>query len=175
MSRMDCRGRQKNLRAELDRRKVDALVVTHLPNVRYLCGFTGSAGVLLAARRPVFFTDGRYAEQAFGSGSRRAHFNRQGRHVCRPWPQPALKLGLKRVAIESEHLTVAQLEAFEQALGKGVKLVRLAGAVEALRVLKDADEIELLRNAVELSSRLFRPLLRSMRSWGGRIGGCSET
>ena len=46
---MDFRGRQKNLREELERRKVDALVVTHLPNVRYLCGFTGSAGVLLAA------------------------------------------------------------------------------------------------------------------------------
>ena len=40
----------------------------------------------------------------------------------------------------------------------------LAGAVEQLRALKDADEIELLRNAVELSSKLFRPLLRSMRS-----------
>ena len=78
--------------------------------------------------------------------------------------EACLKLGLKRVAIESEHLTVAQLRAFEQALGKGVKIVRLAGAVEALRALKDADEIELLRNAVKLSSRLFRPLLRSMRA-----------
>jgi Xaa-Pro aminopeptidase len=58
---------------------------------------------------------------------------------------------------------VAQLSAFEQALGKGIKVVRLAGIVEELRMLKDADEIELLRNAVKLSSSLFRPLLRSMR------------
>jgi Xaa-Pro aminopeptidase len=72
-------------------------------------------------------------------------------------------LGLKRVAIESEHLTVAQLASFEQALGKGIKVIRLAGAVEALRALKDAGEVQLLHNAVELSSGLFRSLLRSLR------------
>lgn len=163
MSRTDCEGRLKKLRAELDRRKVDALVVTHLPNVRYLCGFTGSAGVLLVARRPVFFTDGRYAEQAASE----VHDARIS--IVRGGPLPAVaatcaKLGLKRVAIESEHLTVVQLGGLEQALGKSVKLVRLTGVVEALRAQKDAAELVLLHNAVELSSRLFRPLLRSIRT-----------
>jgi Xaa-Pro aminopeptidase len=163
MSRTDGEGRLRKLRAELDRRKVDALVVTHLPNVRYLCGFTGSAGVLLVARRPVFFTDGRYTEQAASE----VHDARIS--IVRGGTLPAVaatcaKLGLKRVAIESEHLTVVQFGGLEQALGKGVKLVRLAGVVEALRAQKDAAEIELLRNAVDLSSRLFRPLLRSIRT-----------
>jgi Xaa-Pro aminopeptidase len=163
MSRTDGEGRLRKLRAELDRRKVDALVVTHLPNVRYLCGFTGSAGVLLVARRPVFFTDGRYTEQAASE----VHDVRIS--IVRGGTLPAVaatcaKLGLKRVAIESEHLTVVQFGGLEQALGKGVKLVRLAGVVEALRAQKDAAEIELLRNAVDLSSRLFRPLLRSIRT-----------
>ncbi len=160
---MDYQKRQKDLRAALDRQKVDALVVTHLPNVRYLCGFTGSAGVLLATRRPVFFTDGRYAEQAAVqvAGARVS--------IAKGATLPAvaaacLKLGLKRIAIESEHLTVAQLRTFRQVLGKGIKLIPLAGAVEALRMLKDAGEVELLRNAVALSSALFRPLLRSLRS-----------
>jgi Xaa-Pro aminopeptidase len=159
---MDLRGRQKNLRAALDKQKVDALVVTHLPNVRYLCGFTGSAGVLLASRRPVFFTDGRYAEQASVQvvGARVS--------ILKGSSLPGVaaacaKLGLKRVAIESEHLTVAQLASFEQALGKGIKVIRLAGAVEELRALKDAGEVQLLHNAVELSSGLFRSLLRSLR------------
>jgi Xaa-Pro aminopeptidase len=160
---MEFRRRQKELREELDRRKVDALLVTHLPNVRYLCGFSGSSGVLLASGRPVFFTDGRYAEQAAAEveGARvsigKGHPLAAAAAVC-------VKSGLKRVGIESEHLTVAQLGALEKALGKGVKVIPLAGAVEELRALKDADEIQSLRNAVELSSRLFRPLLRSMRS-----------
>ncbi len=56
--------RQDNLAAQLVSRQVDALLVTHLPNVRYMTGFTGSAAVLLASSKPVFFTDGRYREQA---------------------------------------------------------------------------------------------------------------
>jgi Xaa-Pro aminopeptidase len=160
---MDFRGRQKKLFAELVRRKLDALIVTHLPNVRYLCGFTGSAGVLLAAERPVFFTDGRYAEQAASQvkGARVV--------VAKNGVFPALgavcaKLKIKRAAIESEHLTVAQLETLQKALGKGMKLPPLAGVIESFRARKEAAEIECLRHAVNVSSRLFRPLLRSMRS-----------
>src|ERR1700747_3196073 len=44
---------------------VDAMVVTHLPDVRYLCGFTGSnASLILTGGRAVLFTDGRYTAQA---------------------------------------------------------------------------------------------------------------
>jgi len=159
---MDFRGRQKNLGAVLERCKVDALVVTHLPNVRYLCGFTGSAGVLLAVPRPVFFTDGRYAGQA-STQVQGARIAITKGAMLAAVAATCLRLKLKRVAIESERLTVAQLDTFEKALGKSVKVLRLSGAVEQLRVLKDADEIELLRAAVELSSRLFRPLLRALR------------
>ena len=96
--------------------------------------------------------------------------------------EACVKLGLRRVAIESEHLTVAQLSAFEQALGKGVKVVRLAGAVEELRALKDADEIELLRHAVRyprvcsgpccgrFAKALPNPRLpRSWSTWPGKL------
>jgi Xaa-Pro aminopeptidase len=160
---MDFRGRQKNLREVLERRKVDALVVTHLPNVRYLCGFNGSSGALLAARRSIFFTDGRYAEQSSAQVEGARVSIVKGTALAAA-AESCVKLGFKRIAVESEHLTVAQLSAFEQALGKGVKVIPLAGAVEELRVLKDSDEIALLRNAVNLSSHLFRPLLRSIRS-----------
>ena len=47
---------------------------------------------------------------------------------------------------------LVQAAGLEQALGKGVKLVPLAGVVEALRALKDANEIQLLRNAVDASN-----------------------
>jgi Xaa-Pro aminopeptidase len=57
--------RQKRAKEQMGKTGIDALLITHLPNVRYLCGFTGSAGVLaLHGDRPAFFTDGRYSEQA---------------------------------------------------------------------------------------------------------------
>ena len=44
---------------------MDGFIVTHPANLHYLCGYTGSNGLLLfLGRRPVFFTDGRYTEQA---------------------------------------------------------------------------------------------------------------
>ncbi|MDZ7733442.1 MAG: aminopeptidase P family N-terminal domain-containing protein [Acidimicrobiia bacterium] len=62
---MDVRSRIERLRARFDEAGIDALLVTHLVNVRYLTGFTGSAARLVV--RPdelLFVTDGRYGDQA---------------------------------------------------------------------------------------------------------------
>src|SRR5215470_16994974 len=81
---MNYLSRQRRLAADLERAKAQALLVTQMANVRYLCGFTGSSGVLLIfaggrashpspakpaglgtpASKPVLYTDGRYAQQA---------------------------------------------------------------------------------------------------------------
>ena len=58
-------ARRTALVAALEREGVDALLVTYLPNLRYLTGFTGSAGLLLVrAAGTVLVTDFRYAAQA---------------------------------------------------------------------------------------------------------------
>jgi Xaa-Pro aminopeptidase len=57
--------RQETLRKQLDASRFDALFITHLPNIRYLCGFTGSAGVLyIEEAGSFFFSDVRYDTQA---------------------------------------------------------------------------------------------------------------
>jgi len=62
---MDFLGRARKLEQALAASRLDAFLVTHLANVRYLCGFTGSSGVLaVAGGRRAFFTDGRYTTQA---------------------------------------------------------------------------------------------------------------
>jgi len=64
LTAMDFLGRQKKLREQLAAAGLDVLLVSHLPNIRYLCGFTGSAGFLLIAETgSVFFTDVRYDTQ----------------------------------------------------------------------------------------------------------------
>ena len=62
---MNFQARQEKLREHLATTQFDALLVSHLPNIRYLCGFTGSSGFLLVAEAgSVFFTDVRYDTQA---------------------------------------------------------------------------------------------------------------
>src|SRR5260221_13050431 len=66
---MNRRGRQEHLAEILREQRLEGLLVTHLPNVRYLCGFTGSAGALTVSvgkrgHKSALFTDGRYTQQA---------------------------------------------------------------------------------------------------------------
>src|SRR3954453_13647185 len=62
---MDYHSRIKQTQQSLQRHRLDQLLVTHVPNVRYLCGFTGSSGALLVGERgATLFTDGRYTVQA---------------------------------------------------------------------------------------------------------------
>src|SRR5271166_5513694 len=62
---MHYQRRQQKLREHLATTQFDALLISHLPNIRYLCGFTGSSGLLLVDESgSVFFTDVRYDTQA---------------------------------------------------------------------------------------------------------------
>jgi len=158
---MDHQARLHRLLLEFERRKIDALLVTHLPNVRYLCGFTGGAGILLAGHRSVFFTDGRYSEQArsevhgarvvIGKGPTLATAARQ-----------ISRTRIVRLGIEADRLTVAMCSQLATELGKGIKLVPVTGVIETLRMIKQPAEIEAIRDAVNLAARLFRPLLRGI-------------
>jgi len=160
---MDYRGRQRRVAQGLEERRLDALLVTHLPNVRYLCGFTGSAGVLLVANgRFRFFTDGRYREQA------RAEV--QGARVVVP-KGPVLDaaarvladLRVKTVGLESEYLSVAAEAKVARTLRPKARLRPTLGLVEEHRMVKEPAEVGCLRAAVRLGSSLFDQAVAAIR------------
>jgi Xaa-Pro aminopeptidase len=152
---MDYRGRQQRVSQALAAGHLDALLVTHLPNIRYLCGFTGTAGVLVVmGGKPTFFTDGRYRQQA------RAEV--QGAGVVVP-KGPVLDAALqalsasraRSVGVESEHLSVAAEVKVARALGPRSRVRRTQGLIEERRLVKEPAEIDRLRAAVRLGSSLF--------------------
>ncbi len=62
---VDHNRRIGQLRRRITRTGLHGLLITHLPDVRYLCGFTGSSAALAVTRRAArLFTDGRYTAQA---------------------------------------------------------------------------------------------------------------
>jgi len=142
---------------------VDYFLVTHLSNIRYLCGFTGSAGALLVgAKEPVFFTDGRYTEQA------REQVRGASITIEKKSPLVAAAEWLKAkrpgtLGIESDHLTVASEARLRRVLPKPCRLRPLSGAVERQRTIKDAAETCLIREAVNLGSSLFPSLVKTIR------------
>jgi len=164
---MDYSARQKRLTARLREIGCPALLMTHLPNIRYLCGFTGSAGVLLlvaSARgaRLIFFTDGRYTQQAAEEvvGARVVIASRPAlSEAC----EAAVKARVKTLGFEAEQLQYITFQQLSLALKGKLKLKPTAGLVEQLRITKDADEIEQIRAAVLLGSSLFQTALAAIR------------
>ena len=162
---------QKLARSRIDRLRfcfselhAEALLVSHPANIRYLCGFTGSAGLLLVGlQRATLFTDSRYTFQA-----QQEVFDAQVRiaknGIVAATGQWLRRLGSQPlVAYSAAHLTVAQKEALHAASGAGVRWLKDASAVERLRAVKDREELERMREAAELISEVFRrglPLIK---------------
>ena len=166
---MDYSGRQQRLRGDLRRHRLDALLVTHLPNIRYLCGFSGSSGALLVLTdSSTLFTDGRYTQQA--SAEVRAAKVKIVRNspliAAMEWlGRKALSGGTKShvVGIEAQYLTVAARRSLSEAQSKRVRIKETAALVERARMIKDADEIQIIRSAVEHGAALFAAALQVLR------------
>jgi len=163
---MDYRTRQKRLLQSGELAKCDFFLATHLPNVRYLCGFTGSSAVLaLAPSGSVLFTDGRYTEQARAEvvGARVGIVRKSALVAAAEWVRE--RAGRKKLVagIESEHLTVAARALLVRLLASRLRLRHIAGAVERLRTVKDQEELARMREAAKLGASLFDVALRQVR------------
>ena len=135
------------------RLEVDALLVTRLPNVRYLTGFTGSSScLLLGPAGAVFLTDGRYGEQSRHEVPDLLRVA-STESLLGPMREHAERLGVERLGFEKHAVTVAQLERWQDALD-GVAQ-RGGRGDRRQRWTKDEDELALLRSAQESTDRAF--------------------
>lgn len=148
----------------LERRELDALVVSALHDVRWLCGFTGSSGAAVIARDGTrrFLTDFRYLGQS-------------AEEVADPWSREigpdllelvAGKLGAGRVGFDDAHLSVRDHARLSGLAGEGVELVAAGGLVEELRAVKDEGEIAAIRAAARLADAALEDVLE--RGLAGR-------
>jgi Xaa-Pro aminopeptidase len=167
---MDHRSRLKRLQTVFNRNRLDAFLITHLPNIRYLCGFTGTSGVLVVSKaRSVFFTDGRYSEQARAEvqGPRVVIARKPPLAAAAEWlMENKSQVGRKKpraLGIESEHLTVAGCTHLASLLRSNFRLREMRGLMEQARMVKDAEEIACLRAAVVLGASLFDRALELIR------------
>jgi Xaa-Pro aminopeptidase len=148
-------ARIDRLRARLEELGIDSLLVTTPSNRRWVSGFTGSAGVLRIGRDDALFaTDSRYWEQV---GLQVPEFQLVKVTGATTGVAPALLEGTGGTTIgyEPAHLTVAAYEQWTRAIdslpeSQRPRLVPAPAAIEALRMVKDADELDALARAVQL-------------------------
>jgi Xaa-Pro aminopeptidase len=152
-------SRADRVAALLDARELDALLVTHLVNVRYLTGYTGSNGLALVgpAGGRGFVTDFRYrtqVEQEVQGFERRIADHELLDEVLGMLPGGDVRLG-----VEHNHLPVQQFDRLRELLPDEVELVRAGGLVEELRAVKDDEEVARVAAAAELADAALQHTL----------------
>lgn len=159
---MEVAARAGRLRELMARAGCDALLVSNLSNVRYLSGFSGSAGVLFVREGDaVLLTDGRYATQA------PAELDRAGAAVRvevvtaggRAAVLADLASGLARVGLEAEHVSWSDQRGYGESWARGTELLPTTGLVERLRQCKDAGEVARIARAASIADEAFGAVL----------------
>lgn len=170
---MDIAGRLPRLRERLEEAGVEALLVTAPANVRYLSGFSGSAGMLLVSRRAgdLLLTDGRYRTQS-AEELARAGVEAEIEIGRPPAQREALAkavakavagsgqagAGQGRLGLEAASVTWAAQQTLAEALS-GVELVPTTGLVESLRMVKDAGELARMEAAAAVADAALAEVL----------------
>ncbi len=155
--------RQKTFQRTLDEHGLDGFVVTYAPNLRYLCGYTGSNGLLLylgGAR--VFFTDGRYTQQARDEvkGARiviaKGPLLDTAARLLGEYKSPA-------IGFEADHTSVATAADMRKLVRRRVDWKPMSGLIMRQRMIKDADELRIIRQAVKLGAVVYEQALKAIR------------
>ncbi len=156
-------ARQARLRSLLEVRKLPLLVVTNPINIFYLTGFRGSAGVaLLGGVEARLLVDPRYTLQAREQACGVEVKEERGR-LLRAAGQWIGRQKAGRVGYEDSHLTCRALSELERETRRAVRYVPAGDLVEELRAVKDLGEIEQIRQAGHLTSKVFEEVLRLVR------------
>jgi Xaa-Pro aminopeptidase len=156
------------LRREMTRAGLSGLLVTHLPDLRYLCGFTGSSGALAITRwKARLFTDGRYTAQTAEEVRAAAVQIISSPPSVAAVEWLAAQPRVARVGFDPASATVAELARWKAALPsrlrRGLLAPLPAPLVELLRSIKDQDELAAMIEAALLGCKLFHHILGFLR------------
>jgi len=151
------RARVATIRRELNKKKIDCLVLTKPPNVTYVTGFSGDdSWAIITARMVYLLTDSRYTEQAQAECSRCKIVER-----TKPITHAAAKMLQKLKSARTIHIEPSSSLSTFQKLKRRTKarLKTADGIIEAVRVAKDATEVIAIRSAARIANRALRLVL----------------
>ena len=157
------RPRLRALRRRLAQAGCDGFYVAAGVNIRYLVGFTGSSGRLLVAdREVVLYTDTRYALQAAQETGGAASVRIVEGDPTAAVVDDVRSRRIRALGFERNRASFVEFEQLRNGL-RGRRLTPLDGLVEQLRLVKSADEIELLARSTQLNERVFETIAARVR------------
>jgi Xaa-Pro aminopeptidase len=152
------------VRRALGAQHLDALLITAMPNVRYLTGFTGSSALVVVTHSDVvLITDFRYQTQVADEVAGAARIVIEAHAVwARLWSVLPEVHGVERIGFESAHLRHRD---FQRLIENGARWQwrPTLDLVEAFRQSKDADELRHIRLAAEIAGHALGQTLPRLR------------
>lgn len=146
----------KNLFAGND---IDGMMITKAENRRYITGFTGSAGiVVISENRNILITDFRYLEQAAAQAPNFEIYDLT-KDISVMVAEVVQELGIKKLGFETQGMNFFEYGQYASKLTGDLQLVPLDKFVEGLRIVKDEDEIALIKKAAEIADAAFEHII----------------
>jgi Xaa-Pro aminopeptidase len=160
-----CTSRQKRLQDAIGQAGVDAMLLAHPTDIRYLTSFSGDDSYLLVAGggRPVVVTDARHDELLDPwrhSGvtevviGKRHRLEQSVLGLCR-------ERNVRRLGIQAEHLTISGRKKLSTELGDDL-LVETEGLVGRLRMRKDDVEVAAIERAAATHQEAMRAAINRL-------------
>ena len=154
--------RVREIRDSFKELKIDGFLVSDLANIRYLCGFSGSAGMVLITRdKNYFVSDFRYKVQAAEEISKDFKVIIYKQNSMDFLNGLIKKHNLKRIGFESSML-YSTVESLKQEFG-GMKFVPVSGLVESIVDKKTEEEIAKIKKAVDITDKAFKRILKKVK------------
>jgi Xaa-Pro aminopeptidase len=149
----------------LARRKLDAVLVSAGPNIRYLTGFTGdNAALLVLSGRSILFTDPRFEIQTAQETAGVGCLIRISRGPLMLDVAAAVKrAGVRRIGYEPGRMLCETYEFLKSKLPMRASLEPVRGWIEELRTVKSAEELARIRRSVETNSEAFEQTVSRIR------------
>lgn len=146
---------------ELKNRGMEALLVFSPYNLRYVSNFTGTTGYALLTQHKAFFvTDARYTQQAKKQVLGYEVIEQTGTWI-QTMQDIMVREGISRVGFEEDHVTVAQQKIFSSSFSAALEGV--SGLIEAIREIKDEEELNTIRKACSISDAAFLHILNILK------------
>lgn len=174
----DARPRRLSaLREKLVEHAVDGLLVSALPNIRYLTGFSGSnALVLVTAANATLLTDFRYETQAGDEAGDLCSVRIEASSLWTGlWAVLRAIQTARVLAFESPHMTHRDFQRLLQD-GSDWTWRATSDVVEDLRERKDASEVSAIRDAASVATTALAGTLKEVRPGlqEGQVAGLLE-
>ncbi len=151
--------RISELSSKLRDNGLDAFLIRKMPNIRYITGFSGSAGaVLFTPEKKYFISDFRYKTQSSLEVDKSFEIVIYTQNSLAFLGELIAKHGIKKIGFESDFVTYSEATGLMKDF-QNAEFVPMTNFVESLTVKKTPKEIELTRIAVEITDKVFSELI----------------